>query len=105
MDQTAELNQKIYQMQNEIITLNNRILVLQLENEMLRVKDADLRFFTPEQVADRLQVSITTIKRFIQDGRLIAFQAEKGGNYRISQADLMDFIRRNTIDRLEVCEC
>lgn len=50
-------------------------------------------YFTPQQIAERLQVKKLTILRYIRSKRLRAVRLGKG--YRISQADLDDFIKRN----------
>ena len=48
---------------------------------------------TVQQVADRLQLNIATIRRYIKEGKL---EAHRLGNHqwRIYQADLDEFIER-----------
>ena len=49
------------------------------------------RLYTLEQVADRLQVSVRTLRRWIDAGDLVAHRIGRG--LRITEADLQTFIR------------
>ena len=51
------------------------------------------RLITLEEVADRLQVSIPTVRRWIKGGRLPA--TKPGGTYRVRAGDLEDFLARH----------
>ncbi len=46
---------------------------------------------TLEQVAERLQVSVKTVRRWIDAGNLVAHRIGRG--LRVSEADLQTFIR------------
>ncbi len=48
---------------------------------------------TVQELADRLKVSEATVRHWIKDGSLRAIDIGKG--WRISDADLLDFLRRH----------
>ncbi|QXC52860.1 helix-turn-helix domain-containing protein (plasmid) [Agrobacterium salinitolerans] len=48
---------------------------------------------TVQEIADRLKVSEATVRHWIKDGSLRAIDIGKG--WRISDADLQDFLRRH----------
>lgn len=52
---------------------------------------------TIPDVARILRMSEKTIRRYIQSGELIAY--EIGGKYRISRANLDDFLKRHRKDQ------
>jgi excisionase family DNA binding protein len=52
---------------------------------------------TVEEVAAELRVHPETVRQWIRDGELDAFDTGRG--YRISRADLDDFIRRRKTGR------
>lgn len=52
---------------------------------------------TTDEVADRLRLQVTTIRGLIRDRRLIAVKI--GNEYRITEEDLAEFIRRNRTKR------
>ena len=52
-------------------------------------EQADRRLLTLRQAADRLNVSIRTTRRMVQDGRLLAFQlGGRGASIRVDGAAL-----------------
>ncbi|WP_077547684.1 MULTISPECIES: helix-turn-helix domain-containing protein [Pseudorhizobium] len=51
------------------------------------------RYQTVQEVADRLRVSEATVRHWIRDGDLRAIDIGKG--WRVSDADLEDFLRRH----------
>lgn len=54
-------------------------------------------FFTVKDIAKRLKVSEDYVRKQIRDKKLRAFTL--GNDYRISESDLQDFLRRRaTID-------
>jgi excisionase family DNA binding protein len=55
-------------------------------------------FLTTGQVASACQVSIPTVKRWIREGHLSAFQVT-GGHYRITRAELDRFLTAHGIPR------
>jgi excisionase family DNA binding protein len=57
-------------------------------------------FLTTGQVALACQVSIPTVKRWIREGHLAAFQVA-GGHFRIEQAELDRFLAAHGIPRTE----
>jgi excisionase family DNA binding protein len=53
-------------------------------------RDKPIHFFTVAEVAERLDVSIRTVRRWIQDGLLIVHRIN--GVVRISESDLHAFL-------------
>ncbi len=51
------------------------------------------KFLTLEQVAEILQVSVRSLYRYITEGKI---KATKVGYWRISQADLEEFVKKNS---------
>jgi len=54
------------------------------------------KMLSVEEVADELGVNPETVRVWIRSGELVALSIGKG--YRISRADLDDFIRRRRTD-------
>jgi excisionase family DNA binding protein len=54
------------------------------------------KMLSVEDVADELGVNPETVRVWIRSGELVAFSIGKG--YRISRADLDDFMRRRRTD-------
>lgn len=52
---------------------------------------------TTDDVADRLRLQVTTVRGLIRDRRLIAVKI--GNEYRITEEDLAEFIRKNRTKR------
>jgi len=53
--------------------------------------------YTAEQVAEKLQVSLITVRRYIKSGKL---QASKiGRNYRILESDLLKLIQKSKVGK------
>jgi excisionase family DNA binding protein len=52
-------------------------------------------FLSPEEVGDRLGVSVYTVRRWIKTGRLRAFKP--GKEYRIQESDLEEFLRAREV--------
>jgi excisionase family DNA binding protein len=52
-------------------------------------------YLTVQDVADRLGVSVFTIRRYIRAGKLRAVKLD--GGYRLSRDDLADFLRSREI--------
>jgi excisionase family DNA binding protein len=52
-------------------------------------------FYSPQEVADRLGVSVYTIRRYIRAGKLRAVKLE--GAYRVGRDDLSAFLRDRRI--------
>jgi excisionase family DNA binding protein len=52
------------------------------------------RYWTPKQIADRLQVDVHTINRWIREGKLKAIRL--GKQYRIPDSEIRAFIERST---------
>jgi len=100
-----EKEYEIDKLRAENLVLSQRIGVMTIQLDTLRAGDQSMKFFTVEEVADYLKVSAQTVKKYITSGKLSAVQIEKGGVYRISYAELMNFIVSNTVEKLEVCEC
>ena len=50
---------------------------------------------TVKEIAELLSVSKLTVLRAIKDGKIKAFRFSSNGRYRISIADLEDFITNN----------
>lgn len=51
-----------------------------------------MEFYTLRDVSEMLHVSMTTIYRYVKEGRLTP--AKIGNSYRVSEADLQEFIDR-----------
>src|SRR6266536_4468475 len=49
-----------------------------------------MKFLTTGEIADRLQVTIPTVKRWIREGHLTAFRTA-GGHYRVTDDELSRF--------------
>jgi excisionase family DNA binding protein len=58
---------------------------------------SDDKMLTVQQVADHIQVNPETVRNWIRTGELDALDI--GGEYRISRADLDDFIQRRKTSR------
>ncbi len=58
---------------------------------------SDDKMLTVQQVADQIQVNPETVRNWIRIGELDALDI--GGEYRISRADLDDFIQRRKTGR------
>lgn len=101
----AELRRELRKLQNENHVLTQRVQVLTLTIDTLKAEKQDMRFFTSEQVAGLLQVSVQTIQNYIRNGKLKAIKPEKGGQFRISHKALNDFILKSMVETLEICEC
>ena len=50
----------------------------------------DIRFYTPQEVADMLRLRVQTVYEYIRMGKLPA--ARFGNRYRISEDDIKEFI-------------
>lgn len=51
-----------------------------------------MEFYTLKDVSEMLHVSMTTIYRYVKEGRLTP--AKIGNSYRVTEADLQEFIER-----------
>jgi putative molybdopterin biosynthesis protein len=51
--------------------------------------------YTPEEVAERLNVSVATVHDLLRDGRLRGFKLTR--QWRIERAEVEEFIRRQTV--------
>jgi excisionase family DNA binding protein len=59
---------------------------------MMQDQDQDRdKLLTPQQVADRLQVEIRTIRRYIKQGKLSVIRLDRA--QRIRQSELERFLR------------
>jgi excisionase family DNA binding protein len=59
------------------------------------VGTATEEFLSPEEVGERLGVSVYTVRRWIKTGRLRAFRP--GKEYRIQESDLEEFLRAREV--------
>lgn len=50
------------------------------------------KLYTPEQVADHLQIDEQTVRRFLRDGEIVGHRI--GRQWRISESALADYMRR-----------
>lgn len=53
-----------------------------------------MEIYTINEVAERYWVSVRTVYRWIEDGKLRAFKLGGTGNYRVRREDLEDFENR-----------
>ncbi len=51
------------------------------------------RYYTTQEIADMLKVAYMTVYRWIQDGKLEAYQVQK--HYRIKESDFQKFMESN----------
>lgn len=105
MSEVQDLRRELRALREENTTLRQRVQVLNLTIDTLKAEGQETRFFTTEQVAGLLQVSVQTVQNYIRNGKMKAIKPEKGGQFRISHKALNDFILKSTIETLEVCEC
>ena len=105
MSEAQELRREVRVLRNENVVLRQRIGVLELTIDTLKAERQETRFFTSEQVAGFLQISVQTVQGYIRSGKLKAIKPEKGGQFRVSHKALNDFILRSTVEVIEVCEC
>lgn len=54
------------------------------------------RLLTSHEVGDLLQVNPSSVKKWVNDGRIVAFRTP-GGHRRIRVADLVDFLNRHAM--------
>jgi excisionase family DNA binding protein len=61
----------------------------------------DETYWTIQQVAEKLQVTDRTVRRWIEDGKLAAvrFSESQQGHVRITDSDLREFVERHRIRR------
>lgn len=52
--------------------------------------DASKEFYSPDEVAELLDVHVRTVRRFIRDGKLKASRV--GKQYRVASSDLSEFL-------------
>ena len=56
----------------------------------------DERWFTVEQIAERLQVSEHTVRRWLRDGELVGHNFGGRTGYRVREAEVNTFLARRT---------
>ena len=73
---------------------NNMDLIAAPKNTRARrQRAAPMNFFTVAEVAERLEVSTRTVRRWIKSGQLVAHRIR--GVVRIARADLDAFLHRH----------
>lgn len=55
------------------------------------------RYYTLQQIADRLQVNYRTVYRWVHEGRLPAYQV--GQRWRVGESDLRAFMEARKTER------
>lgn len=64
------------------------------------MKDLE-QFLTLEDVADRLKISISTVRRWVKSSQLKALKVGNRGQYRIGEDDLEQFLAENEVEPAE----
>ena len=64
----------------------------------------DERWFTVEQIAERLQVSEHTVRRWLRDGELVGHNYGGRMGYRVREAEINAFLGRRAGRRFDVAE-
>lgn len=54
-------------------------------------------YYSVKEVAELLKVAYLTVYRWIQAGKIVAYQTEK--QYRINKTDLEEFIQKNKVKK------
>jgi excisionase family DNA binding protein len=67
--------------------------------ENLTYGDVRERYFTVQQVAERLQVNEQTVRRWLREGTLAGVRL--AGQWRMTDADVREFIERQRRDAKE----
>ena len=65
-----------------------------------------LKYYTPSEVSELLGVSLTTVYSWVQQGRLKSYKFGKSvkSRTRILDSDLVDFCKRNFVEREKIKE-
>ena len=66
------------------------------------MSDDSEEMLTVEDVSKQLKVHIRTVRKWIQDGELIAMDIGRG--YRIKKSDLQEFIKSRQTDKRKKTE-
>lgn len=53
---------------------------------------SEKEFYTAQELADKLEVNVMTIYRYIKSGKLSAYKI--GKEYRVSEKEFNDFLKR-----------
>ncbi len=51
----------------------------------------DEKYYTTEEIAERLMIAVITVRRWILSGKLSAYRI--GKNYRVSETQLKNFLQ------------
>ena len=65
------------------------------------------KLYTPNQVADILQVSVPTVKRWLLNGELPGIKIGIGGHWRVRSDELAEYLetkRRQDVDKF-ISQC
>ncbi len=63
--------------------------------DLLEDKDLNKKFFNVKEIAEMLDVSEETIRRWIREGKIRAVSASRKQGNKIAKEDLEDFLRKN----------
>ena len=102
-ERCKELTRELYAVRDELTAARQSVAVLEMELTIARAQGSELAFYTAEQAANLIQVSVATIYSYIHQGAIPAFRkgTGKGGVIRIRKQDMAEFIKAYTQDRFE----
>ena len=58
-----------------------------------------MRFLTVRELTTALQVSDSTVRRWVRDGQLRAYKVGKRGQLRFSEDDISSFLQAQVVNR------
>ena len=85
-ERCKELTRELYAVRDELTAARQSVAVLEMELTIARAQGSELAFYTAEQAANLIQVSVATIYSYIHQGAIPAFRKGTGkGGVRVLQ--------------------